>query len=44
MLLGSLGDVIKESAQIALTWVKAHAYILKIAPTIDTNVVEKQDV
>ncbi|KAG2216925.1 hypothetical protein INT45_004121 [Circinella minor] len=43
-LTGSLGDVIKESAQIALTWVKAHAYVLKIAPTIDTNVVEKQDV
>ena len=36
MSLGSLGDVIKESAQIA--------FVLKIAPTIDTNVVEKQDV
>ncbi|CDH50481.1 atp-dependent protease la [Lichtheimia corymbifera JMRC:FSU:9682] len=43
-LTGSLGDVIKESAQIALTWVKAHAYALKIAPTKHTNIVENYDV
>ncbi|KAG2218486.1 hypothetical protein INT45_011667 [Circinella minor] len=43
-LTGSLGDVIKESAHIALTWVKANAYALKIAPTIDTNIVEKFDI
>lgn len=42
--LGSLGDVIKESAQIALTWVKAHAYELKIATTATTNLVEQHDV
>ncbi|KAI8091253.1 ATP-dependent protease La [Gilbertella persicaria] len=43
-LTGSLGDVIKESAQLALTWVKAHAYALKMVPTEDTNLVEKYDV
>ncbi|KAI9314483.1 ATP-dependent protease La [Dichotomocladium elegans] len=43
-LTGSLGDVIKESAQIALTWVKAHAYALKIAPTKYTNIVENYDI
>ncbi|KAI7874568.1 ATP-dependent protease La [Lichtheimia hyalospora FSU 10163] len=29
-LTGSLGDVIKESAYIAASWVKANAYILKV--------------
>ncbi|ORZ16891.1 ATP-dependent protease La [Absidia repens] len=43
-LTGSLGDVIRESAQIALTWVKSHAYALKIAPSNDQNIVEKHDV
>lgn len=43
-LTGSLGDVIKESAQIALTWVKAHAYALRIAPNKHTNIVENYDV
>ncbi|ORZ12756.1 ATP-dependent protease La [Absidia repens] len=43
-LTGSLGDVIKESAQIALTWVKSHAYALKIASSNDQNIVEKYDI
>ncbi|CAO3690490.1 unnamed protein product [Rhizopus microsporus] len=43
-LTGSLGDVIKESARIALTWVKAHAYELKIVPTKETNLVENYDI
>ncbi|KAI9255208.1 ATP-dependent protease La [Phascolomyces articulosus] len=43
-LTGSLGDVIKESAHIALTWVKSNAYALKIAPNADTNIVEKYDI
>ncbi|KAI8335697.1 ATP-dependent protease La [Chlamydoabsidia padenii] len=43
-LTGSLGDVIKESAQIALTWVKSHAYALKIASSNDQNIVEKHDI
>ncbi|SAM06196.1 hypothetical protein [Absidia glauca] len=43
-LTGSLGDVIKESAQIALTWVKSHAYALKLASSTDQNIVEKHDI
>ncbi|KAG1592984.1 hypothetical protein G6F48_002296 [Rhizopus delemar] len=43
-LTGSLGDVIKESAKLALTWVKSHAYALKIVPTKDASLVEKYDV
>jgi ATP-dependent Lon protease len=31
-LTGQLGDVMKESAQIALSWVRAHADELEIAP------------
>ncbi|KAF8494967.1 peptidase S16 [Russula emetica] len=30
-LTGSFGDVIKESAELALSWVKTHAYDLGIA-------------
>ncbi|KAI7908193.1 ATP-dependent protease La [Cokeromyces recurvatus] len=43
-LTGSLGDVIKESAHLALTWVKAHAYSLKVVPREGDNLVEKYDV
>lgn len=39
-----MGDVIKESAQIGLTWVKSHAYALKIASSNEQNIVEKFDV
>ncbi|KAI9171120.1 ATP-dependent protease La [Paramyrothecium foliicola] len=36
-LTGKLGDVLKESVEVALTWVKAHAYELGLTskPTID---------
>lgn len=36
-LSGSLGDVIKESAELALSWVKAHAFELGLTttPTVD---------
>ncbi|KAI8329039.1 ATP-dependent protease La [Chlamydoabsidia padenii] len=43
-LTGSLGDVIKESAQIALTWVKAHAFELNLTTTRRVNIVEHDDV
>jgi ATP-dependent Lon protease len=33
LLTGQLGDVMKESAQAALTWVKAHAH--EVAPELD---------
>ncbi|KAG9013349.1 hypothetical protein FRB93_000872 [Tulasnella sp. JGI-2019a] len=36
-LSGSLGDVIRESAELALSWVKAHAYALGITPTTGTD-------
>ncbi|GAB5587597.1 hypothetical protein Unana1_02497 [Umbelopsis nana] len=43
-LTGSLGDVIRESAQIALTWVKAHAFDLKLTISPSVNLVEHRDV
>ncbi|KAI9483235.1 MAG: ATP-dependent protease La [Benjaminiella poitrasii] len=43
-LTGSLGDVIKESAHLALAWVKSHAYALKVVPKEGDNLVEKWDV
>lgn len=43
-LTGSLGDVIRESAQIALTWVKAQAYELKLTSSPKTNLVKNRDV
>ena len=43
-LTGKLGDVIKESATIALSWVKTNAHSLGIAETADTNVLESRDV
>lgn len=43
-LTGSLGDVIQESAKLALTWVKSHAYALKIVNSESVNLVEKFDV
>ena len=32
-LTGKLGEVIRESAQIGLSWVKSHAYELGITPS-----------
>lgn len=36
--------MIKESAKLALTWVKSHAYALKIVPDENANLVEKHDI
>ncbi|CAO2819399.1 unnamed protein product [Amaranthus hypochondriacus] len=43
-LTGQLGDVIKESAQIALTWVRARAMELDLVATGKINIMEEQDI
>ncbi|PWA53692.1 lon protease 2 [Artemisia annua] len=43
-LTGQLGDVIKESAQIALTWVRARSAELNLASTEESNLLEGRDV
>ncbi|KAG8083316.1 hypothetical protein GUJ93_ZPchr0015g6638 [Zizania palustris] len=43
-LTGQLGDVIKESAQLALTWVRAKVADLKLSPTFDINLMESGDI
>lgn len=43
-LTGKLGEVIRESAQIALSWVKAHAYDLGITATADEQILNDKDV
>ncbi|XP_078438449.1 lon protease 2 [Wolffia australiana] len=43
-LTGQLGDVIKESAQIALTWVRGHAMDLKISGAGGSGLLDSRDV
>lgn len=43
-LTGKLGEVIRESAQIALSWVKAHAYDLGITKSADEQFLTDRDI
>ncbi|KAK9765607.1 hypothetical protein K7432_005926 [Basidiobolus ranarum] len=43
-LTGKLGDVIKESAQLGLSWVKAHAYELRITSDPKAELVSHTDI
>ena len=43
-LTGKLGDVIKESATIALTFLRAHAFELGLTKDADTDLLEKKAV
>ncbi|KAF9897530.1 hypothetical protein BX616_005447 [Lobosporangium transversale] len=43
-LTGSLGDVIKESAHIALSWVKSHGYEINLSNSPGQNIMERVDV
>jgi ATP-dependent Lon protease len=44
VLTGSLGDVIRESAELALTWVKSHAMQLGITHSISEDPLKEVDV
>lgn len=41
-LTGKLGDVLKESVEVALTWVKAHAFELGLAQQEDEDVMKNR--
>jgi Lon-like ATP-dependent protease len=43
-LTGKLGEVIRESAQIGLSWVKAHAYELGITKTPEEQFLTDRDI
>jgi Lon-like ATP-dependent protease len=43
-LTGKLGEVIRESAQIALSWVKAHAHELGITQSAEDTFLNDRDI
>jgi Lon-like ATP-dependent protease len=43
-LTGKLGEVIRESAQIGLSWVKSHAYELGVTKTPDEQFLTDRDI
>lgn len=43
-LTGKLGDVLKESVEVALSWVKAHAFELGLAPEPATDIMKKRSI
>ena len=43
-LTGKLGDVLKESVEVALTWVKAHAFELGLTPNPSANIMKDRSI
>lgn len=43
-LTGKLGDVLKESVEVALTWVKAHAFELGLTPDATKDIMSNRDI
>ncbi|KAF2020114.1 ATP-dependent protease La [Aaosphaeria arxii CBS 175.79] len=43
-LTGKLGDVLKESVEVALTWVKAHAFELGISSSEDEDIMKNRSI
>ncbi|KAI9361120.1 ATP-dependent protease La [Pilaira anomala] len=43
-LTGSLGNVIQESAKLALSWVKSHAYALQLTSNSRDKMIEHDDI
>lgn len=43
ILTGQLGDVMKESAQTALSWIRSHAIDFQLATDMDAHFLEKVD-
>lgn len=43
-LTGKLGEVIRESAQIGLSWVKSHAFELGITASVNDQFLNERDV
>ncbi|KAF9888707.1 hypothetical protein FE257_008465 [Aspergillus nanangensis] len=41
-LTGKLGDVLKESVEVALTWVKAHSYELGLTPDPNEDIMKSR--
>ncbi|KAF2871373.1 ATP-dependent protease-like protein La [Massariosphaeria phaeospora] len=43
-LTGKLGDVLKESVEVALSWVKSHAFELGLAASIDEDIMKNRSI
>ncbi|KAF2690517.1 ATP-dependent protease La [Lentithecium fluviatile CBS 122367] len=43
-LTGKLGDVLKESVEVALSWVKAHAFELGLAASEDEDIMKNRSI
>jgi ATP-dependent Lon protease len=43
-LTGKLGDVLKESVEVALTWVKAHAFELGLTASEDEDIMKNRSI